>query len=53
MWVGVVQVVDQGKLVEAQAVEPVVYNPDALWVEHCGHDVYLTSVTLVTLVSHS
>ena len=41
MWVGVVQVVDQGKLVEAQAVEPVVYNPDALWVEHCGHDVQL------------
>ena len=31
VWVGVVQVVDQGKLVEAQAVEPVVYNPDTLW----------------------
>ena len=32
VWVGVVQVVDQGKLVEAQAVEPVVYNPDAVGV---------------------
>ena len=28
--VGVVQVVDLGKLVESQSVEPVVYNPDTL-----------------------
>ena len=36
---GVVGLVDKGQAVEAELVEPVVYNSDDLWVDHGGQDM--------------
>ena len=37
--IGVVELVDEDKAVEADLVEPVVYTSDAVRVEHGGQDV--------------
>ena len=37
--VGVVELVNEGEVVEAELVEPVVYNPDVMLMEHGGQNV--------------